>query len=71
MNVGQLKKLLERVADNTPILLPSSDHSYREADFTVTTAVFDVRRKDWSEDFEYEEHSDSRGLSRRNVIAIS
>lgn len=71
MNVGQLRKLLEYVSDNTPILLPASDHSYLEADFTVATAVLDVRRKDWMEDFEYEEHSDSRGLSRRNAIIIS
>lgn len=31
MNAGQLKKLLENVSDDTVILVPAPDHSYRES----------------------------------------
>jgi len=60
MNVGQLKKLLEGVPDDTVILVPAPDHSYREADPRPIEAVEPVeaqkgkRRRGWGEPTHYE-----------------
>lgn len=41
LTVGQLRTLLENVADNTPVLIPSSDHSYRRCVAEVGEAGVD------------------------------
>lgn len=38
--VGQLKKLLESIDDNTILLVPGSDHSYLKAEADITTAGY-------------------------------
>ncbi len=40
MRVKELKALLEQVCDECMVLVPSSDHSYRRADASATTAAF-------------------------------
>lgn len=37
MNVGLLKKLIENLPDDTIIVVPSKDHSYRQVDRIETT----------------------------------
>jgi hypothetical protein len=47
MTVKQLKELIARVEDSTPVLIPGSDHSYRPATARLTTATRDDAG--WSE----------------------
>lgn len=68
--VGQLKKLLQDVPDDTLVVVPASDHSYREVSASVTTAILDARYDHLSEDFGggYEpEHDDWK---RINVVLV-
>jgi hypothetical protein len=39
MNIGELRKRIEGMPDDAPVLLESGDHSYRECDFLVNTAL--------------------------------
>lgn len=49
MTVGQLKKLLAELPDNTPVLVPAPDHSYRDrVSAGAITALYAV--EGWSED---------------------
>ena len=49
MNVGQLKKALESVPDDTPVVSDAEDHSYREIwGASATTGL--LRGKHWTED---------------------
>lgn len=41
MKAKQLKKLLELIPDDAPILVSDDDHGYRKADADPTTALFD------------------------------
>lgn len=50
MTVGQLKKLLADVPDDTPVLGPSSDHSYRPVVARIDSGMLD-KKWGWSEDF--------------------
>lgn len=50
MNVKQLKKLLEDVADDVQILTPSSDHSYVTTRAVVTTVMYDKSYGVYTED---------------------
>lgn len=40
LSVGQLRQLLEGLADNTPVLIPSSDHSYRRCEGEIGEAGY-------------------------------
>ena len=51
MNIGQLKKLIANVSDEVKILVPAWDHSFRLADITVSSALFDKDPNVWSEDY--------------------
>jgi len=50
MTVGELKKLIEKMPDDTPILVPGDDHSYRAATASNCTALLE-RRNQWTEDY--------------------
>lgn len=57
MNVGQLKKLLEGVSDDTVILVPSPDHSYRESDPQLIEAAQPddgKKRRGWGDSTHFE-----------------
>lgn len=49
MNVKDLKKLLENAPDDAPVMVPSYDHSYREARCQLTTGLMEGRNQ-WTED---------------------
>lgn len=54
ITVGQLKKMLETVHDDTILVVEGHDHSYRRAEVHVTTAVNEEpskRHGHLSEDF--------------------
>ena len=48
-NVGDLKRILADLPDNTPVLVPSLDHSYREAEATAGHALYNREHDHWSE----------------------
>lgn len=56
MNVGQLKKIIEDLPPETPVLVPGEDHSYYSGHAWVGTAV----RQDgmWFEDYDTENNPD-------------
>lgn len=49
MRVGDLKRLLADLPDDTPLLRPAGDHGYREAAVSVGTALREGRGQ-WCED---------------------
>lgn len=50
MTVKKLKQIIADLADETPVLVPASDHSYRsEIDVVATTALRNGNA--WTEDF--------------------
>lgn len=54
ITVGQLKKMLESVHDDTLLVVEGRDHSYRRAEVHVTTAINEEPKKragHLSEDF--------------------
>ena len=46
---GKLKKLLENVSDDTPVLIPGNNHDYYDAYGEITTAL--KLKHEWTEDF--------------------
>jgi hypothetical protein len=42
LSVGKLRQLLEGLSDNTPVLVPSSDHSYRRCQGGIDEPRIDV-----------------------------
>ncbi len=55
MTVGKLKKLIQDMPDDLPILAPGSDHSYMPISFFDDTARYD---KD--ENYYCEDHGDEQ-----------
>lgn len=45
MNVGELKRILATVADDTLVVIPTRDHAYLEAVAGVFTAVREGKRR--------------------------
>jgi hypothetical protein len=68
MTVGDLKKLIQDVPDNVPILVPGEDHSLREVDPQVGTALKESRYS-WTEDFG-EEYTPEATCGKRTVALI-
>ena len=68
MNIGQLKRLIEALPDNTPVLHPTHDHSYNGCSANTTTAIYVANENYWSEDFDGQLNE---GEVRRNVLVIS
>lgn len=70
MNVGQLKKLLEKVDDSTLLVVKDHDHAYETAIASLTTALSNKKRH-----YLYEDHGDSYKDDsddiRINVVVIS
>lgn len=61
MNVGQLKKLIAELPDDTVILVSAPDHSYRECDLRPIEAAEPSekkRRRGWGESTHYEWYGD-------------
>lgn len=69
LTVGQLKEKLTGVSDNTIIVRPSSDHSYRPASACVTTARYDRETESLGED--YDGATDDEDGKQINVVVIS
>ena len=47
---GELKDKFKNVPDNTPVIVPVEDHSFRRAEAVHDTALFDVDENTWTED---------------------
>ena len=50
MTVGDLRKAIDGLGDDVPVLVPGLDHSYRPARGRSGTAIFE-KEWGWSEDF--------------------
>ena len=51
MNVKHLKKIIEFLPDSTLVVVPGSDHSYREADARQSISIYTEKANHLSEDF--------------------
>jgi hypothetical protein len=69
VTVGSLKALLKDVPDSTPILTGAPDHSYRNAEAVITTAVYYPQEQHWAEDFG-DEHNDSDSPWKRYTALV-
>lgn len=68
MTVKELIGLLEQVEDKTAtILVPSEDHSYREASADVTVAL--VKGKNWTEDYG-EKLTPAKEFGKRRPVVV-
>lgn len=50
MTIKRLKTLIDKMPDNARVLVPGPDHSYREAEASEETAMYEGRGA-WAEDF--------------------
>ncbi len=50
MTVHELLKKLEGVDPAAMVLVPAPDHSYRNCEIRIETALFDKASRTWSED---------------------
>lgn len=69
MNVGQLKKWLENVPDDTILVVPADDHGYREVDIGLTTGLRD-HRHEWTQDHG-EDITPEKKYGKRFMIAVA
>ena len=70
MNIKQLKALIANLPDETLVLQPASDHSYRMAGAEITTALQEGRNT-WSEDYGEDATPENEYGKRINVLVIS
>jgi hypothetical protein len=70
MNIKELKALIERLPDETPVLIPGSDHSYRSASAEATTALQE-RRNQWAEDYGEDTTPENAYGKRMRVVVVS
>jgi hypothetical protein len=68
-NAGSLRKLLNNVPDETPIVVPSADHGYLPSTCIVTTALHEERNK-WTEDHGEQVTPEAQYGKRVKVIVI-
>jgi hypothetical protein len=69
MNVGQLKKLLLSLPDDLKLVMPGYDHSYREADASVGTAMLTPDRV-YTEDHGDEYTPEGEDFGKRVKVLI-
>ncbi len=70
MNVKQLKAIIDKLPDETPIVTDHSDHSYRAASAQVTTGLLEGRNQ-WSEDYGEEITPEKTYGKRMQVVLVS
>lgn len=69
MTVGQLRKIIEKLPDDTRVLAPSADHSFHDVDASASTALYD-RRSGWTEDYGEDQTPEAEFGERRSVLVI-
>lgn len=70
MNVGELKKKLEKVPDNVILVVPGNDHSYRECEVILTTGLYNNMYGEWIEDFGEEYTPEYEYGTRYQILLI-
>lgn len=71
-NVGQLKKVLEQIPDETPVVTSGSDHSYCHIKAFVEQAEFDPKTRTMPNMWEYYDEGNKNKKSNKviDVLAI-
>lgn len=69
MKVGDLKKVLRGLPDDIEVLVPGEEHSYRETEAMVTTALRNGS-SGWAEDHRETLTSESKYVKRVSVVVI-
>jgi hypothetical protein len=70
MNLGQFRLLTRGLPDDTPVLVPASDHSYRSPDAEVGTALHDQKSRTWTEDYGEETTPAAQFGARTKAVII-
>lgn len=70
MTVGEAQQLLEGYPDDAVLVVPASDHEYREATMEQTTALYDETIGVWTEDHGNALTPESEFGKRKNVVVI-
>ena len=70
MTVGHLRKLIEKLPDETRVLQPASDHSYGPVIGEVGTALLDPESRTWTEDFGEDMTPESEYGKRFDVLIL-
>lgn len=70
MNIKELKAIIAGLPDETPIVSPGSDHSYRPASAEATTALLE-RRNQWTEDYGEDTTPEKEYGKRMRVVVVS
>lgn len=71
LTVGKLKKLIEDVPDNVPIVQQGMDHTYEPVVIKFMTALFDCEDRTINEDFGEDITPQSKFGKRKEVIVIT
>jgi hypothetical protein len=51
MTIKQLKQIIADLPDDSVILVPAPDHTYRNVGAHITTALYDADHESWAEDW--------------------
>lgn len=70
MTIKDLKKLIDKLPDNMPVLVPSHDHSYRGRLYGFATTAMRDEFGDWTEDHGPEYTSEEDYGKRTKVFVI-
>lgn len=71
ITIKRLKEIIEFAPDNTPVLIPGGDHSYKKiSGICLTTALFDDDGKTITEDYGEELTPSVRYGLRTDVLVI-
>jgi len=74
MTIGQFRLLTKDADDDTPLLIPGSDHSYRDAEATKTTALrekYGYNSYGWTEDYGEDMTPEAEYGKRTDVIVLT
>lgn len=71
MNVGELKKFLKDISDDTQIMTPIYDHQFGTADVRCATALYNSRDREYIEDYGEEITSEKEYGKRIDIIVIT
>jgi hypothetical protein len=66
--VAKLKAAIADLPDDTPVLMPAEDHSYRLASFWPTTAL--QKGRSWTEDYGEETTPEAEWGKRVDVFVV-
>lgn len=70
MNVKTLKGIINNLPDETPVLIPGSDHNYRGSCAAITTAIFYPSENVFNEDFDEDLTGDPMKPKRIRIVVI-